>query len=46
MREYDLQYPGYGFAKHKGYGTPEHYAAIQVLSLCPIHRRTFLKGYC
>ncbi len=46
MREYDLQYPGYGFAKHKGYGTSEHYAAIQALSLCPIHRRTFLKGYC
>lgn len=46
MREYDLEYPGYGFAKHKGYGTSEHYAAIEELSLCPIHRRTFLKGHC
>lgn len=46
MREYDLLYPGYGFARHKGYGTKEHYAAIEALSLCPIHRRTFLKGHC
>lgn len=45
MREYDITYPGYGFAKHKGYGTKEHYAAIDRLSLCPIHRRTFLKGH-
>jgi len=45
MREYDLIYPGYGFAKHKGYGTKDHYAAIELLSLCPIHRRTFLKGH-
>lgn len=44
MREYDIMYPGYGFAKHKGYGTKEHYAAIELLSICPIHRRTFLKG--
>lgn len=45
MREYDIIYPGYGFAKHKGYGTKEHYAAIERLSICPIHRRTFLKGH-
>ena len=45
MREYDIIYPGYGFAKHKGYGTKEHYAAIELLSICPIHRRTFLKGH-
>ncbi|MEI8198612.1 MAG: ribonuclease HII [Eubacteriales bacterium] len=45
MREYDIMYPGYGFAKHKGYGTKEHYAAIERLSICPIHRRTFLKGH-
>ena len=44
MREYDIMYPGYGFAKHKGYGTKEHYAAIELLSICPIHRLTFLKG--
>ncbi len=42
--EYDRQYPGYGFAKHKGYGTREHYAAIAALSLTPIHRRSFLKN--
>ena len=45
MREYDIIYPGYGFAKHKGYGTREHYAAIELLSICPIHRLTFLKGH-
>ena len=45
MREYDIMYPGYGFAKHKGYGTKEHYIAIELLSICPIHRRTFLKGH-
>lgn len=45
MREYDLMYPGYDFAQHKGYGTHDHYAAIDTLSLCPIHRRTFLKGH-
>ncbi len=43
MHEYALQYPGYGFEKHKGYGTAAHYAAIKELGLCPIHRRTFLK---
>jgi len=41
MREYDAQFPGYGFAGHKGYGTPQHYAAIKRLGPCPIHRRTF-----
>ncbi|MBQ4302090.1 MAG: hypothetical protein II769_03150 [Oscillospiraceae bacterium] len=45
MVEYDDQYPGYGFAVHKGYGTKAHYAAIDKLGLCPIHRRTFLKSY-
>ena len=44
MREYDIMYPGYGFAKHKGYGTKDHYAAIKTHSICPIHRLTFLKG--
>ncbi len=34
-------YPGYGFAKHKGYPTPEHLAALQRLGICPIHRRSF-----
>jgi ribonuclease HII len=41
MREFDQLYPGYGFADHKGYGTPQHLAAIQSLGPCPIHRRSF-----
>lgn len=41
MLEYDRQYPGYGFAKHKGYGTAAHLAAIQKLGPCPIHRMSF-----
>lgn len=41
MHELDLLYPGYGFAEHKGYSTPRHYAAIQALGPCPIHRRSF-----
>jgi ribonuclease HII len=36
-------YPGYGFEKHKGYGTKEHIASIGRLGLCPIHRRSFIK---
>ncbi|MDE6733720.1 MAG: ribonuclease HII [Oscillospiraceae bacterium] len=39
------KYPGYGFEKHKGYGTKAHYEAIEKLGLCPIHRRSFLKKY-
>ena len=41
MVDFDHQYPGYGFAEHKGYGTPQHLAAIQALGPCPIHRRSF-----
>lgn len=41
MREFGQLYPGYGFAEHKGYGTPQHLAAIQTLGPCPIHRRSF-----
>lgn len=37
------KYPGYGFEKHKGYGTKAHYEAIAELGICPIHRKTFLK---
>jgi len=44
MRQYDSVYPGYGFSQHKGYGTKQHYEAIEELSVCPIHRLTFLKG--
>lgn len=41
MRELDKQFPGYGFAGHKGYFTAEHSAALQKLGPCPIHRRSF-----
>ena len=43
MYELDAQYPGYGFAKHKGYGTAAHYAAIRELGPCPAHRLSFLR---
>lgn len=35
------QYPGYGFEKHKGYGTKQHLSAIQTLGICKLHRRSF-----
>lgn len=41
MLEYDRQYPEYGFAAHKGYGTEQHRKAIAKHGLSPIHRRTF-----
>ena len=41
MDELDKVHPGYGFAKHKGYGTKEHLEAIKEKGLCPIHRRSF-----
>jgi ribonuclease HII len=41
MQELDVQYPGYGFAKHKGYPVKEHAAALVRLGACPIHRRSF-----
>ena len=37
------QYPQYGFAQHKGYGTAAHYAALREYGPCPIHRPSFLK---
>jgi ribonuclease HII len=37
----DANFPGYGFARHKGYPTPEHLAALRDLGPCAIHRRTF-----
>ncbi|WP_293662054.1 ribonuclease HII [Rhodoferax sp. OV413] len=39
--ELDAQYPQYGFAAHKGYGTAEHLAALQAYGACPEHRKTF-----
>jgi ribonuclease HII len=41
MRDYDERYPGYGFASHFGYGTPEHFTRLRQLGPCPIHRRSF-----
>ncbi len=41
MKEYDKVHPGYGFAEHKGYSTPQHLAAIASLGPCPIHRKSF-----
>jgi len=41
MRELDGQYPGYGFARHKGYGTRLHQEAIKKLRGCEIHRKSF-----
>jgi ribonuclease HII len=41
MHEFEKQFPGYGFAEHKGYATPRHYAAIRERGPCPIHRRSF-----
>ena len=41
MTELEGKYPGYGFASHKGYATPDHQRAIRDLGPCPIHRRSF-----
>jgi ribonuclease HII len=41
LDELDGLYPGYGFAQHKGYSTPEHFAALAARGPCPIHRRSF-----
>lgn len=41
MRELDLRYPGYGFAEHKGYPTPDHLDALQRLGPCAEHRHSF-----
>lgn len=42
MIELDRQYPAYGFARNKGYGTAEHIAALRELGPCPEHRRSFI----
>lgn len=41
MLEFHAQFPAYGFAGHKGYGTPQHLAALAEHGPCPIHRRSF-----
>lgn len=43
MCELSEKFPGYGFDKHKGYGTKAHYEAIEKHGLCPEHRKSFLK---
>jgi len=41
LHELDRQYPGYGFASHKGYGTKQHQAALAKLGPCAIHRMSY-----
>lgn len=41
MLEWDARFPAYGFARHKGYGTAEHLAALRLHGPCPIHRTSF-----
>lgn len=45
MEEYDAQYPGYGFASNKGYGSEMHIAAIREFGPTPIHRRSFIGNF-
>ncbi len=45
MVEYDENYPEYGFASHKGYGTKAHIDIIKEIGPCPIHRRSFIKNF-
>ena len=45
MVEYAEKYPHYAFESNKGYGTKAHYQGIREHGICPIHRKTFLKGY-
>lgn len=44
MVELDANYPMYGFARNKGYGTAEHIAALREYGPCPAHRRSFIRG--
>ena len=41
MLALEEQYPGYGFAAHKGYPTPQHLAALKLLGITPLHRRSY-----
>ena len=45
MRALDTEFPVYGFARHKGYATAEHLAAIDRHGLCPLHRRSFVSAW-
>lgn len=44
--ELDNQYPAYGFARNKGYGTAEHIAALKEIGPCVAHRRSFIRNFC
>lgn len=44
ITSYENVYPGYGFARHKGYGTKEHFESIRKFGLLPIHRKSFTKN--
>jgi len=44
MREYDEEFPEYGFSRHKGYGTKAHIEAIKRFGACRVHRLSFLKN--
>ena len=45
MRRWEEEYPMYGFAKNKGYGTAAHIEALRSYGPCPIHRKTFIKNF-
>ena len=45
MDEWDKVYPGYGFIKHKGYGTAYHIQKIKELGPCMLHRKSFIKNF-
>ena len=45
LLEMDKQYPEYGFAQHKGYGTATHYEALRKYGPCPAHRMSFLRKF-
>ena len=45
MAEFDLKYPGYEFAKNKGYGTAAHIEGLKKYGPCEIHRRSFIHNY-
>lgn len=46
MIRLDGEYPMYGFAKNKGYGTPQHIEALREYGPCPYHRRSFIRSFC
>lgn len=44
IMELDREYPMYGFAQHKGYGTAQHYEALRAYGPCPAHRKLFIRS--